>query len=813
MKIIELHLKGYERLFLGSINEVIYKPENRMQVILGSNGIGKSSLLYMLSPLPADINADFVEDGFKIIKISLDNSLYILKSGIDGRTKHNFIKDGKELNTGGTKKVQLGLVLEHFNYTPEIHEILIGSKTFTNMPVSERKKWLTNVSNIDYTYAIGLYMRAKQRHRDLVGGLKIQQDKLATDSMNILSITDKKKLIDSQVHLLELHDILLDSKDNVSYVKQDNIIDNINRVNNNLRDNLKKIKTTLSLADIDKELLLNKVKYDNNIKIKNEIEKTLSEHVAKEKSSNLSLSKIEEEILKTNKDISDIEKELPVGITIDNIDMAKNAFYDVKDNVSDLLNTLTDFSSYAMSNEDISKLKSKLDNNKELNARYIDTRKNLIYKKEELEKLRDGKEIECVNCHHKWHLGYDANMYKEIIDRLSKLGLEIEKLNKQIEIDDERVRGYSSRLEIILELKGLFIHNNLIKHVFIDIISASKDLSAIVLIENKLFDYIRYFDKWINITRLKDYLEKLLKEKVICETTMKIEISSVEGKDVLMKNLSDVNTILIECIDYANVLNNDKVLIKNLDILKGTAEGLLKTVRSEGENEIKQLRNDALNELIRMNKGRLSDIDTKLRDSDFYEKTVVRKRAEVEELSKKEQVMKKAVKALSPTEGLIAKSISGFLRKFTEEMNYVINSVWSYSIKVLPAKVSDSIDLDYKFPMLIDGRTEKKDVSFGSSSMKEIVDLAFKIVSMKYLGLTDYPLFLDEFGRTMDSEHRKKAFTIVDTLSDSSFNQIFIISHFESVYNRFNNADLIVLSPDNIDLDEDKIYNESITLK
>ena len=69
MKIIELHLKGYERLFLGSINEVIYKPENRMQVILGSNGIGKSSLLYMLSPLPADINADFVEDGFKIIKI------------------------------------------------------------------------------------------------------------------------------------------------------------------------------------------------------------------------------------------------------------------------------------------------------------------------------------------------------------------------------------------------------------------------------------------------------------------------------------------------------------------------------------------------------------------------------------------------------------------------------------------------------------------------------------------------------------------------------------------------------------------------
>ena len=77
--------------------------------------------------------------------------------------------------------------------------------------------------------------------------------------------------------------------------------------------------------------------------------------------------------------------------------------------------------------------------------------------------------------------------------------------------------------------------------------------------------------------------------------------------------------------------------------------------------------------------------------------------------------------------------------------------------------------------------------------MQEIVDLAYKIVFMKYMGLSDSPLILDEFGRTMDATHRDTAYNIIDRVFSSNFNQIFLVSHFESMYGRFVNADLVQL--------------------
>ena len=50
-----------------------------------------------------------------------------------------------------------------------------------------------------------------------------------------------------------------------------------------------------------------------------------------------------------------------------------------------------------------------------------------------------------------------------------------------------------------------------------------------------------------------------------------------------------------------------------------------------------------------------------------------------------------------------------------------------------------------------------------------------------------------EFGRTMDATHRDAAYNIIDRIFSSNFNQIFLVSHFESMYGRFVNADLVQL--------------------
>ena len=147
-------------------------------------------------------------------------------------------------------------------------------------------------------------------------------------------------------------------------------------------------------------------------------------------------------------------------------------------------------------------------------------------------------------------------------------------------------------------------------------------------------------------------------------------------------------------------------------------------------------------------------------------------------------VLSKMIEALSPESGLIAKSINSFLNGYLSEMNTIINSVWSYNMELLPCEVDSENDLNYKFI---------EDISKLSSSMQEIVNLAFKIVFVKYLGLAGYPLILDEFGRTMDAEHRQSAYDIIDRVLSHSFNQIILVCHFESMYSRFVNANFLEL--------------------
>jgi len=82
---------------------------------------------------------------------------------------------------------------------------------------------------------------------------------------------------------------------------------------------------------------------------------------------------------------------------------------------------------------------------------------------------------------------------------------------------------------------------------------------------------------------------------------------------------------------------------------------------------------------------------------------------------------------------------------------------------------------------------------------------------MKYLGLTSFPLILDEFAVTMDPEHRVKAFDAIDRLIAPNFSQIFIISHFKSMYGRFErSSDINILNSTNLELDGTLSYNENM---
>jgi len=104
-------------------------------------------------------------------------------------------------------------------------------------------------------------------------------------------------------------------------------------------------------------------------------------------------------------------------------------------------------------------------------------------------------------------------------------------------------------------------------------------------------------------------------------------------------------------------------------------------------------------------------------------------------------------------------------------MNYIINSIWSYDMYIQPCELENG-ELSYSFPVITDGRGYTDDISNTSSSMQEIIDLSFKIVAMKYSKMENYPLFLDEFGKTMDMQHIVKAYQAIDNVTVDTFSQV-----------------------------------------
>jgi len=113
VKITYLEIVGFKRFRLNGIKKFVMKPNQPVQLILGTNGSGKSSLMGELTPLPAE-QSNYHKDGYKIIHITKGNNKYILKSELGVSHPHSFILNDQELNDGGTITVQREFVRQHF---------------------------------------------------------------------------------------------------------------------------------------------------------------------------------------------------------------------------------------------------------------------------------------------------------------------------------------------------------------------------------------------------------------------------------------------------------------------------------------------------------------------------------------------------------------------------------------------------------------------------------------------------------------------------------------------------------------------------
>lgn len=812
MIIKKLILHGYKRLFLNNIDHIEYTPESNIQIILGTNGSGKSSILSMLNPLPADLKKDFKEDGYKYIELEHRGSLYILSSGYTHKTKHSFLFNNTELNPGGTRTVQLELVYEHFKITNNINNILLGIDRFSIMPVSNRKYWFTELSTIDYSFSISLYNKLKQRHRDITGGIKLIQEEIVKAELNILTEEEIVKLEEISKYLEEYITYLVSLYDHTANSKSDvNILQTLEATNKEIiklytstdisNYTIEEITTKITAVETQLAIITDKIKL---IHTKLDTIDTNQQIIPID-------TTIEAELSKCLANMETIKNTLFIDLNLDHIDNIINSFnLDYPDLVS-LLNQLTEVSEVNTNQDNLNKLNDTIANNERLLANSKIKLDTYFIDKIALENHKHDDNLVTCTCGNSWYFKYDDNKHKQLTQSIEQVTTSISLLEKQL-IEQTSLRNkILFKQDIFNKIKLLTLSRGELKPIWVYLfnkLDITKDSVGSFITElNKLQLAITTWSSYTDLnTRYKLLLDTIERNKAI---NVAVEAKSLDDLDKELLSLTGTKNKLSAELE---MLVNIKNTLTKLEVIYIKLRTTLKVLNNTYRANVTLERNNILKELVTDLKTQMLSIDQSIntnRQNTFKLKSLT---TQMEDYKSKEKVLNILVKELSPTEGLIAKSINSFLNIFINEMNHIINSIWSYNMELLPCEVSDDNDLDYKFRVHVDNSEIIEDISRLSSSMQEIVDLAFKIVFVKYMHIPDMPLILDEFGRTFDTGHRNTAYNVINTVITQNFDQVFMVSHFESMYGRFVNADITVLSSDNINIDPGTIYNKVMRL-
>jgi energy-coupling factor transporter ATP-binding protein EcfA2 len=836
MKINYLEVSGYKRFMLNNIKSFTITPKEMYQLIIGTNGSGKSSLIKELTPLPADAS-NYSKGGYKTISVTHHGVNYFLHSS---GSKHSFLNENtnEELNPGHTITVQKELVKQIFGITPDSHNLMIGAETFHDMSPTRRREWFSKLSPFNYDYAFKVYNKLKETHRDISGTLKRSKARLVTESAKLINAEEESKLRkDVELTVKELNLLIEQSapvERPLAHIRED-LDDSMGKLTA-LSNKLIRMRLTSSYGthpygvnetkkeERDEWYQVIKPGFTSIEEIDEVIDKTRHEITAKEtlintvsdehnklletasiltRTGNEGVSVIQGKINNANNDKIDILFKRKLCLEVTDPENALKALSSIHDDLTNILSTIKENADRRYSQvkmEEANRLQFVLRDTKRTLVSQLE---RLIVNKEHMEAHKTTSKVECPKCNHSWALNYSEERYQEILSLVAKKEQEVKDVEIKIkEVDDKIVEldnysilfkeyvRYTKNWPLLNSLWDYLATNELISTAPIKALNTTNiflhdlEFDVLAIAKDKELRELRELLKSaeaVGDANLNDCQDKIVK----CETVL----------SQLTTELMQLKTSLNKHISYKNQLTEAFSIHAEID-------SLMKNSRLLNDSLIENIRRNILNHCVRQLQTSLAIKQEALTAALMQNNLIADLQKQIDILTIEEEASKLLVKELSPTDGLIAEGLMGFVNTFVNQMNLVIRKIWSYPLKVLNCKVEDesSFQLDYKFPLMV-SRSDNvvDDVKEGSTGMREIVNLAFKVVAMKYLGLADSILVLDEFASSFDKEHRVSAMNAIKTIMDqNSFTQLFMVSHYSEAYSAFTNAEVCVLCPKNV---------------
>lgn len=851
MKIKSLELFKFKKFKINEIKDFFIKVNNRIQIIVGTNGSGKTSLLQEL--FPSAINKTlFEKNGYEALTLEKDGSIYELTyKYIKSKKEHSFKKDGKELNINHKFGIQEELISNHLGIDKTKKRILTCSTNITKMSSKPRKDFFTKlnpmkteiierkfksahskVSSINVTLS-SLYKRENE----------LKEKKLTEEELKRLRITEDK-LEKMKINLMNwgtrLTTLIGAEKEKTKTSAQKDIrvqkdMKKIEEIIVNLLVNLNKFYTfDGNGVDVYLDNLKEKIEILNNKndKLKEEIQEKLIEvdkleDTIKNKSTSEDMEESKTKVENLLKEKENLEKNNFINIFTEK---EMNIFKEIEIQIIEKINTLIDiFTTKILSTEAFNKInisrskyKSKIDITQlEINS----ASNNISIIENELKKLIEDndendlpKKCDKFNCF--LYGSYNARKNKllnQINDFKGKY-TELEKIKaKYLKVYNNFDKIYQKNLiyrKIATEIKKLL--NKLPTHNFL-------------INDKKYLELLNTFPTNI-ITILKNHYD--LSEKFYLYQKIRKELNEVEKELSILSNKNKINIAIINNTIKTlkkDIKSSQKTYIKNEKKIKDLEQEMdeysiykkkyqelnwyhskivahKKYVESKKSVEFYEMLLKIIDIYKKKNESTLSEISSVLKEQESIE---IRLNEEVLCEIKKLKSEKKDYELVEKGfEKLSSEYILSFINNIIHNVNFFIDKIFTYSMKINYIKGID--EMNFRFNLTVND-VFVDDISECSSGQRKIIDLCFSLALIIELNLQHLPFFVDEVDKALDKTHKQNLLNLFYYLIDENIiSQLFAAIHITPELEGLQ-GDIVCLNEDNILLPP--VYNEHVKIK
>lgn len=796
------------RILLGEDCHIRYNPSSPYQVIIGQNGIGKTTFLANLISYPSKGTKSFHKDGFSSIIFEKDGEEFTTITRDDG--KYIFTRgDGVDgnLNIGGTQGVQRELFAEHLGIDAFTESILSPKFDFLAMSAAKRQEFFAQLAIGDLSEGLSIFKRLEQRARQHDATVKRIESNLAELKAKVIPEEEyedyKSRLAEITGNIKELY-LEMSSEGSYGHVASHTELDKMmDALETKLTSGWTKVYcfggvNANSVEEAELKITLLRA---NLVRLRSVYQSKVEEFTSLDDlrrslgtdGSNLTSLREEEADLVRKLD-GMLGEDLLLPITFRTSEDCAEALKTLEELIDELTLDISELDGErgeSLLQCDLEALyKEAIEIQAGINKIVVESERI----SQELEHQHQG-EVRCPDCGKSFNPALDERRKARAEKRLDELQSAHHRgsilYSEKRKVIDEATQYTKSYSEIRRKYSSAVLAP-VFRYIESQCTIASDPGKFVMLMQQALHTLTwreaelyaqEDLAKVRNTIRIME--ERDLGSSVLLEEKMAgIELTLFELEPKI-KRLND------EIQDFENRLRKAKEYDKWVDDVIAEHDAVGVAVFTKARKELDEIFTELL-ETLQASANELSQSISNYEQSHAQ----VAYMEELLELERTSAVaVKKAADELSPKTGAIAEQLFGYIEGWLDDVMDVISRIWMYEVKIYPAKDSDK-GLSYIFPVRFnDSDKESSDIADTSTGQYNIINFAAKIVSLRHRGYTEGPVFLDEPDGTLTPHHKVKMMQFIrELIEDGIFSQVFIISHHESGWGALPYPDIIDFS-------------------